>query len=653
MNDNKPQNLYDFEFSGDEGKQSFLTLLNLIPDPAVIYQRELDIILIANNPMYLITNLGEMDFIGQSIRTLVPELDDTDPISDHNRQVYLKHKKMPSIPVTVRIFPLSQTNEKLLLVFKPEEIKPTHKEIFIEQMVLLEDLNQVIRFRQPANTQSLLKEVLQKATDLLNADLTILYKASVSKPQLIKYESFGDNVNYDLPMVLANEDLENSPFPSVWSAGEIPTNHVQKIAANAGYSFLVMVPLGEDQAKFGLFIAASKTAEITPITQPLAKIIAAHISIVMENHSSINNLKNLVNKVKQVVRIQSEIINNLTEGVIILSPDLTIAEINPATETILGYANVEALRQHIDTILIGSDSLRSAIASAQQGIPTLTGGELTLHHRNGQSFPAQVMMSPVLRNAQVQAIIILIRDLSQQEQNQAVQSQLEQRALLGEVTAIFAHEVRNPINAIMLTLQVMEDNLEGDEENLKWIENMREECNKLLYLMESVLSFAKPLEYRISQVDLGVLLPSLLERWRPRLLRLNIAPYFESEMKSPIVEGDPRALEQVFTNLISNSVNAMSEKGGSLGIKIAETDHEEDRHFLEITITDTGHGIPDEIKAHMFKPFVTGSNRGTGLGLAITQRIINAHKGKIEVDSFAGGTIFRIFLTKLKGLADL
>ena len=93
----------------------------------------------------------------------------------------------------------------------------------------------------------------------------------------------------------------------------------------------------------------------------------------------------------------------------------------------------------------------------------------------------------------------------------------------------------------------------------------------------------------------------------------------------------------------------MSEKGGSLGIKITQPEHEEDQNFYQITLTDTGHGIPDEIKAHMFKPFVTGSQHGTGLGLAITQRIVNAHKGRIEVDSFAGGTIFKIFLVKMKG----
>ncbi len=204
----------------------------------------------------------------------------------------------------------------------------------------------------------------------------------------------------------------------------------------------------------------------------------------------------------------------------------------------------------------------------------------------------------------------------------------------------------------MLSLQVMEENLQEDDENQKWISNMRDECHKLLYLMDSVLSFAKPLEYKMHQVDLNELLTRLLERWRPRLIRLNISPFYESQVEDSFVEGDLRALDQVFTNLISNSVNAMSDEGGSLGLTISIPEEEENLHFLKITLTDSGHGIPDEIKAHMFKPFVTGSTHGTGLGLAITQRIINAHKGKIEVDSFAGGTIFQIYLKRWKGISE-
>jgi len=369
----------------------------------------------------------------------------------------------------------------------------------------------------------------------------------------------------------------------------------------------------------------------------------------MEKHNTQVNLRTLANKIKQVVKIQNEIISNLKEGVIILAPDLSVAEINPAAETILGYANTEALRQPIESILIGSESLGAAIKSAQQGLPSLISGDLSLHHRSGRSFPAQVLMSPVMRDEKLYSIILIIQDLSQQHQNQAENQQLEQRAILGEVTAIFAHEVRNPINAIMLSLQVMEDNLEEGDPNTKWIRNIRDECNKLMYLMESVLSFAKPLEYKMAGVDLKYLLSSILERWQPRLIRLNITHYFDSELDAPIIEGDLRALEQVFTNLISNSVTAMSDKGGSLGIKITEADQDLEPNTFQITLTDTGHGIPDEIKEHMFKPFVTGSSRGTGLGLAITQRIINAHKGKIEVDSYPGGTIFRIFLHKRKG----
>ena len=170
--------------------------------------------------------------------------------------------------------------------------------------------------------------------------------------------------------------------------------------------------------------------------------------------------------------------------------------------------------------------------------------------------------------------------------------------------------------------------------------------------MESVLSFAKPLEYKMSGINLDSMLPRLLERWHPRLLRLNISSYYESEIENPIVEGDLRALEQVFTNLISNAVKAMGENGGSLGIKVSETENEEDVNFLQITLTDSGRGIPDEIKAHLFQPFVTGSSHGTGLGLAITQRIVTAHKGKIEMDSFAGGTITKIYLVKKKGLTN-
>lgn len=644
------ENLADFEFSKDEGIQAILTLIDLIQDPAIIYNKNDDKILTANNPLFLLTSLGENDFIGQPINSLLPNIEDTNPISGHDQSALLKHKKQPAISVKVRIFSLTHKQNLLLLILQPEEITTIRESNLIEQLKLIENLKSLIHNDKKDGIQDTISHILQDSSNLLKSEFVCLYKASSSQPQLLQYLSNNKYIAEEFPRILTSGDLTITQNTSLWTGEKPATTRLQKAAAIAGYKFLVTQPLGHREARFGLLVFGSKITKPSQLVLPLSELLAAYVTDVLEGQIALLNFKNLSNKLKQVVKIQNEIVENLDEGVMILSPDLTIAETNPAIETILGYANVETLRQPIDSILIGSESLGSAFSSAKQGIPTLTSGDLQLHHRNGTSFPAQIMMSPVMNNGQILSIIILIKDLSQQQQNQAARKQLEQRAILGEVTAIFAHEVRNPINAIMLSLQVIEDNLPEGDQNIKWIDNMRDECNKLLYLMESVLSFAKPLEYKMSGVDLDFMLRRILERWHPRLLRLNISSYYESEVENPIVDGDLRALEQVFTNIISNSVNAMSEEGGTLGIRITHPDHDEDRNFYQVILTDSGHGIPDEIKAHMFKPFVTGSDHGTGLGLAITQRIINAHKGKIEVDSYTGGTIFRIFLMKKKGL---
>jgi signal transduction histidine kinase len=168
--------------------------------------------------------------------------------------------------------------------------------------------------------------------------------------------------------------------------------------------------------------------------------------------------------------------------------------------------------------------------------------------------------------------------------------------------------------------------------------------------MDSVLSFSKGTEYKMEDTDIKALVQRLLERWRPRFSNANVQYYLQSSLKTPKVIGDARALEQVFTNLISNAVNAMREKGGFLAIKIDMQTVPEDPPQMIITITDNGAGIPDVIRERIFEPFVTSNTQqGTGLGLAITKRILIAHHGSIYVDSFPGGTVFTIKLPAISG----
>jgi signal transduction histidine kinase len=171
-----------------------------------------------------------------------------------------------------------------------------------------------------------------------------------------------------------------------------------------------------------------------------------------------------------------------------------------------------------------------------------------------------------------------------------------------------------------------------------------DDCKRLDHLMKSVLDFSKTSEYRLEPVDLYSLLSRLFDRWSPRMKRFNVQPLLQIEPGTPPVQGDRRALEQVFTNLISNAVQAMHDHGGTLAVKAVASSPTREKPRLMISFTDSGPGISEENLAKVFQPFFSTNPEGTGLGLAITQQIIIAHKGTITVDSFPGGTVFHINL---------
>jgi signal transduction histidine kinase len=160
--------------------------------------------------------------------------------------------------------------------------------------------------------------------------------------------------------------------------------------------------------------------------------------------------------------------------------------------------------------------------------------------------------------------------------------------------------------------------------------------------MSSVLAFSRPVENKIELINLAELLPNLLERWRPRLARLNVRQDVKVLTSSCTISGDLRSLEQVFNNLIGNAVEAMKETGGSLVIHIRAASEVGGLEQVEISIADDGPGIPDGIRERIFEPFFTTNRNGTGLGLAIAKRIITAHKGTIQVASVPGGTVFQV-----------
>ena len=209
---------------------------------------------------------------------------------------------------------------------------------------------------------------------------------------------------------------------------------------------------------------------------------------------------------------------------------------------------------------------------------------------------------------------------------------------------MFAHEVRNPINNIYSGLQLLSANLPEEDPGQGNLTRLQNDCLRLNHLMESVLNFSKTNKYIFERVDLRLLIQRLFDRWWPRFSKVNVIAYFSPADNNYAVAGDARALEQVFTNLISNAVEAMSARGGNLAVRMEMINSIPKRPQVLVSVSDDGPGISEEILDRIFEPFVTTKTQGTGLGLAITKRIVTAHHGSIRVNSFPGGTVFEVTL---------
>ena len=337
----------------------------------------------------------------------------------------------------------------------------------------------------------------------------------------------------------------------------------------------------------------------------------------------------------------------MPEGILYLGPDLLIQQVNPSAEQILGYAEQEVVGRHIDDVIIGTDRLTPALQDARENIPTHDLGQLEIHHRDGSAFPALIKTFPVTspESDQIQGILIFVEDISKEEKVRIQTQQLERRALVGQMNAIFAHEIRNPINNITSGIQLLDKILPMDFEQRDVLKGINDDCDRLTHIVDTVLTFSKSQSYHRTPLDLPVLIERILNRWIPRMKRTSVSHVLKVEDNLPLVPGDDRALGQVFNNLISNAVRAMEDSGGGvLSVRLKPIQKTTGTPGVQVDVLDTGPGIPPEVQDRIFEPFFTTKPDGTGLGLSITKQIITMHEGTITLEPLPEGTSFQIIL---------
>lgn len=220
----------------------------------------------------------------------------------------------------------------------------------------------------------------------------------------------------------------------------------------------------------------------------------------------------------------------------------------------------------------------------------------------------------------------------------------ERLSALGELSAMLAHEIRNPLGSIRGTAEILRDDFKPGHPKHEFLEILLKETDRLNRVVEDFLRLSRPVDGERKTCDLVAELRELVTLLCGDAAARGVRIGFEAD-EVPPVTGDPEKLRQAFLNLMLNGIQATGA-GGAVTVRVKMFPRSgDDRPLVELAFADTGAGIPRESLERIFTPFFTTKEGGTGLGLAITQRIVEGHGGTVTVESEPGqGTTFRVRL---------
>lgn len=237
----------------------------------------------------------------------------------------------------------------------------------------------------------------------------------------------------------------------------------------------------------------------------------------------------------------------------------------------------------------------------------------------------------------------LVAAESAQREAESAAVEKEQLAAIGELAAMIAHEIRNPLTIIGNAVTTLRRRETTPEDRSTLFGILEEESGRLNRLMNDLLSYARPVSLELQPVELREIIDRALSLV-PAQAHLDVE-LIEPEPVGEVL-GDPNLLRQVFDNLVTNAAQAMSREGGTLTVRI-ERSPIDGPSGVDVTVEDTGEGMDTSVRDRALLPFFTTRPSGTGLGLAIVARFVRAHGGRLEIKSAAGkGTSVRVFLPR-------
>jgi two-component system, NtrC family, sensor histidine kinase PilS len=353
------------------------------------------------------------------------------------------------------------------------------------------------------------------------------------------------------------------------------------------------------------------------------------------------------------------VVNSMSSGLLITNMGGRVVSLNHTAERILLLTPGARHGWFVQDVLscIDLDDIVEKAETLDQGLNRVEG---VFERPDGKKIILGISYS-ALRDDQgtVHGLIFNFQDITTIRAMEVEIKRGEQLAAVGRLSAAIAHEIRNPLASISGSIQLLRAELVLDEPNQRLMDIVAREIERLNTIITDFLAYARPRPLQYTDVDIHKLISGTLDLLCNGLPE-GSAVTMRTEFMSPVatMAVDPQGVRQVIWNLCLNSLEAMCHHG-TLTIRtelqaFLETSYRSHIEPLTVTqellieVTDTGPGIPLEVKERIFEPFYSTKNGGSGLGLATVDRIIYNHKGRVEVDSQLGyGTTIRIHLPLL------
>lgn len=357
-------------------------------------------------------------------------------------------------------------------------------------------------------------------------------------------------------------------------------------------------------------------------------------------HTKIERLGRQIRDVKEVFSALKEnldqIMGALQDGLVLFTRDTRVVLVSASAERFIGRPRGEILGNMVEEVFTDATKLGRIVLDAFALHRPIPQREIELE--NGRRI--QIGLDFIAERGERIGALLTMRDA---ESVRRIENEIElsrRLAAIGRLTSGVAHEVKNPINAIVVHLELLREKMrESDPDTRRHMDVIGREIHRLDRVVEMLVDFNRPVELRLSDFDLRRVIEDVTSLASPEAAKQGVKIETQLGKDALPVRADADLIKQALLNVVLNGVQAMSS-GGALSITARHQDS-----AATIEVKDQGGGIPPEVQDKVFNLYFTTKKTGSGIGLAMSYRVLQLHNGALDFETEVGrGTTFRLLL---------